>query len=56
LTYPDDLKDRNIGNQETDQTVKIKASESMGIDLQNLSRARKRRRISSHGVEGMLIE
>ena len=56
MTYPDDLKDQNMGNQETDQTVKIKASESMGIDLQNLARARKRRRISSHGVEGMSIE
>ena len=53
LTYPDDLKDQKTGNQDTNDTVKIKASESMGIDLQNLARARKRRRIS---CEDMIIE
>lgn len=55
LTYPDDLKVQERGNQE-EHTVKIKASESMGINLDNLARARKRRRISSRGVGGMSIE
>ena len=55
LTYPDDLKDQKTGNQDVDNTVKIKASESMGIDLHNLARARKRRRIAND-YEGMAIE
>ncbi len=55
LTYPEDLKTQPTGNQE-DDTIKIKASESMGVDIQNLARAHKRRRVSSQGVEAMFIE
>ena len=55
MTFPDDLKNKRNENQDGQNTLEIKASDNIGVDLEQMFQVHKRRRLNSDVVD-MAIE